>query len=211
VSVEPHIDIVFATDSPKAVILRRGPSDWVHVLAWDTSTDVVTRGAWFHGRIYASRCSLSPDGELLIYFATCHRKTSRWPFGFAWTAISKPPWLTALVRWTQSTTWAGGGTFCGNNSVLLNFSQWRNWVLRRGHIPKSFTILFAPKGSSANSAPLPAKCAYDNAVGIDHQGLGFAFQDSCLVRQHGDKVVKIIDLSNMSPDPQPSPQCARVW
>ena len=211
VSVEPRIDILFAAESPQALILRRGPSDWVHVLTWDTSTDVVTRGAWFHGRIDASRCSLSPDGQLLIYFAVCHRKTSRWPLGFAWTAISKPPWLTALVRWTQSDTWAGGGSFCGNNSVLLNFSKWRHWVLRRGHVPKTFTVFFAPKSSSNSSATLPAKCSYDNAVGIDQQGLGFALQNTCLVRQAGDKIVKIVDLSNMSPDPQPSPQIARVW
>jgi hypothetical protein len=211
VAVEPRIDILFAAESPQALILRRGPSDWVHVLTWDTSTDVVTRGAWFHGRIDASRCSLSPDGQLLIYFAVCHRKTSRWPLGFAWTAISKPPWLTALVRWTQSDTWAGGGSFCGNSSVLLNFSKWRHWVLRRGHIPKTFTVFFAPKSSSNSSATLPAKCSYDNAVGFDQQGLGFALQNTCLVRQAGDKIVKIVDFSNMSPDPQPSPQSARVW
>ncbi len=211
VSVEPRIDILFAAESPKALILQRGPSDWVHLITWDTATDVVTRGAWFHGRIDASRCSLSPDGQLLIYFAVCHRKTSRCPLGFEWTAISKPPWLTALVRWTQSSTWGGGGSFCGNNSVLLNFSKWRHWMLRRGHVPKGFTVLCASEGSAVSSATLSTKCSYDNAGGMDQQGRGFALRNTCLVRQHGDKIVTIIDLSNMSPDPQPSPQIARVW
>ena len=210
-SVEPRIDILFAAESPRALILRRGPSDWVHVLTWDTATDVVTRGAWFHGRIDASRSSLSPDGQFFIYFAVCHRKTSRWPFDFAWTAISKPPWLTALVRWPQSDTWGGGGSFCANKTVLLNFSKWRHWAMRRGHVPKTFTVLFAPKSSSNGFGTVPVKYSYDNAVGIDQQGRGFALQNARLVRQTGDKIVEIVDLSDMPPDPQPSPQSVRMW
>lgn len=210
-SVEPRLHVFFASESPRALILRRGPSDWMHVLAWNTATDVVTRGAWFHGRIDASRCSLSPDGNLFIYFAVCHRKTSRWPLGFAWTAISRPPWLTALIRWPQSDMWGGGGSFNSNKSVILNFPRWRHWLFRRGRIPKSFRLFFSPQGASGIPMLLPGKCSYENGIGVDQQGRGFAYRNACLVRQTGDNFIQIVDLSDMSPDPQPSPQSARGW
>ena len=211
VFIEPHIDILFASESPQALILRRGPSDWVHLLQWHTDNDVVNRGAWFHGRIDAERCSLSPDGNLFVYFAVCHRKSSRRPLSFAWTAISKPPWLTALIRWPQSDTWGGGGAFNTNHSLFLNFSRWRHWLFRRGRIPASFSLLFSSKNVSTVSKSVPTKCFYENAAGIDQQGRAFALQHGCLVRRTGDQVIQVVDLSDMYPDPQPSPQHARVW
>ena len=61
--------VIPARDVAKAVIIRRGPSAWHHLIAWDTKRDVFEHGAWFRGRIYPERCDLSPDGELFLYFA----------------------------------------------------------------------------------------------------------------------------------------------
>jgi len=102
-----------------AVIFRRGPSKWVEVIRWDTHNDQFERGAWFNGRIYEKRCDLSPDGELLIYFAS--RFASVDPeYTCAWTAVSRPPWLSALALWPKGDCWWGGGLFLSKRQVWLN-------------------------------------------------------------------------------------------
>src|SRR5205814_8401788 len=75
-------------------------------------------GAWFKGRIYEERCDLSADGELFLYFAL---KGSRWGTTYkgTWTAVSRPPWLHALVLWPQGDTWGGGGRFVAKRKVAL--------------------------------------------------------------------------------------------
>jgi hypothetical protein len=104
-----------------AVIFRRGPSKWTEVIRWDTSRDRFERGAWFHGRIYDEHSDLSPDGELLIYFASqfTRRGTRQDGYTDTWTAISRPPWLTALALWPKGDTYAGGGLFLGKRQVWL--------------------------------------------------------------------------------------------
>src|SRR5688572_25493249 len=65
----PRLALVRAAAAPVAVIFRRGPSKYVEVIRWDLERDVFVRGQWFRGRIYDRRSDLSPDGELLVYFA----------------------------------------------------------------------------------------------------------------------------------------------
>ena len=91
---------LLAREAPVGVVFRRGPSKWVQVIKWDTATDTFTLGQWFHGRIYERRCDLSPDGTLMIYFAQkINRRTmDDNEYTYAWTAISQPPYLTALVH-----------------------------------------------------------------------------------------------------------------
>ena len=61
--------VIHAREQPVALILRRGPARWYHLISWRTDTDTFEHGAWFRGRIYEDRCDLSPDGELFLYFA----------------------------------------------------------------------------------------------------------------------------------------------
>ena len=105
-----------------AVIFRRGPSKLVEVIRWDLAHDAFERGHWFHGRIYEKRCDLSPDGELLVYFAskfTRHTVADR-EYTYAWTAVSRAPWLTALALWPKGDCWWGGGLFLGKRTLWLN-------------------------------------------------------------------------------------------
>ena len=73
-SVSPRIHVIFAREAPKAVVFRRGPSGQVCTLGWDLETDTFTMGQWQKGRIYEYRSDLSPDGSLMIYFATDFRR-----------------------------------------------------------------------------------------------------------------------------------------
>lgn len=90
----------------------------VQCLLWNLETDVVTPGQWLKGRIYEHRCDVSPNGELFVYFAANH-KGEKWDEG-SWTAISRPPYLTALALWFKGDCWDGGGLFDGNNCIRVN-------------------------------------------------------------------------------------------
>ena len=106
---------LLAREARNAVIFRRGPSKQVLLLGWDLRTDRLREGQWLKGRIYERRCDLSPSGELLVYFAANHRP----PYG-TWTALSRPPWLTALALWPNGSTWGGGGLFVSDKEIELN-------------------------------------------------------------------------------------------
>ena len=108
--------VVLARQAPVGVIFRRGPSKQVQLIKWDTSKDHFEYGQWFKGRIYEHRCDLSPSGEKLIYLAANWKKLD---LG-SWTAVSKPPYLTALALWPNLGAWGGGGLFEHENTVCLN-------------------------------------------------------------------------------------------
>src|SRR5205085_2662950 len=78
-------------------------------------------GQWLHGRVYEDRCDLSPDGAFFLYFARQDRRGAvEAGYGYAWTALSRPPYFTALALWPQRSTWLGGGVFEGRRTLLLN-------------------------------------------------------------------------------------------
>lgn len=120
--VPARLFIIVSRKSHAAVIFRRGPSKWVQLIKWNTKTDTFEAGQWFHGRIYERRCDLSPDGSLLIYFAQkiSARTMKDKEYTYAWTAISKPPYLTALALWPKADCWDGGGLFHSDKAVQLN-------------------------------------------------------------------------------------------
>lgn len=110
-----RLHVLLARDGSTAVVFRRGPSKQVLVLRWNLGTDELETGQWLKGRIYERRCDLSPSGDRLIYFAAKYRQPH-----FTWTAVSRPPYLTALVLWPKGDAWGGGGLFAAENKILLN-------------------------------------------------------------------------------------------
>jgi len=114
--------VILARTAPLAVILRRGPSEWVRSILWHTDSDTFEPGQWFHGRIYERRCDLSPGGAYFIYFANkISGSTIRDPeYTCAWSAVSRPPYLTALALWPKGDCWHGGGLFDDDRTIWLN-------------------------------------------------------------------------------------------
>ncbi|MDJ0923109.1 MAG: hypothetical protein QNJ77_00995 [Acidimicrobiia bacterium] len=107
--VAPRIYCIPATAAAIVAVVRRGPSDWVHVGAWHTDEGRYEPGAWFHGVIYPQKCDLSPDGRWLLYSAM--KVGSAWPAGDIYEAVSRLPWLTALAAWNSGTTYTRGMHF----------------------------------------------------------------------------------------------------
>ncbi len=119
-----------------AVIFRRGPSKRVALVKWDMARDQFTVGQWLHGRIYERRCDLSPSGELLVYFA------ANWKSGRgSWTAISRPPNLTALAMWPKGDAWGGGGLFESERRLALNHPEGQTELAEGFQLPKSFGVV----------------------------------------------------------------------
>lgn len=108
----PRLHVIPAADS--AIVIRRGPSRWTHLLRWRLDPPEVEPGAWFGGRLYPRRCAVSADGALLGYFAISG-KPPPWD---SYLAVSKAPWLHALAAWHWGSTWHWGceflpdGRFC---------------------------------------------------------------------------------------------------
>jgi hypothetical protein len=102
----PRVYGLIAQRAPIAVIYRRGPSDWFQVLKWDLQTGLVEPGAWVHGQVYARRCDLSPDGQL-IFTMLMKATTQQNVFG----VVSRPPWLFPLESWDLGDTWSRGYQF----------------------------------------------------------------------------------------------------
>ena len=114
----PRQHVLLARDAPMAVILRRGPSKAVCSILWDRRNDTFTLGQWLRGRIYERRSDLSPDGRHLIYFAM----NGKWDgeTGGSWTAISRAPYLKAIMLLGKGDCWNGGGFFTGKGTYWLN-------------------------------------------------------------------------------------------
>jgi hypothetical protein len=135
---------ILARDADTGVIFRRGPSKWVQIIKWDTARDIFEPGQWFHGRIYEKRCDLSPDGSLMIYFANKigspdASEESR-AYTYAWTAISRPPYLTALALWPKGDCWNGGGLFETDTRVWLNHPSMAA-APHPNHLPKCLDVV----------------------------------------------------------------------
>jgi hypothetical protein len=107
--------VILARKAPVGLIFRRGPSNRVLLIRWDLERDTFEFGQWLRGRIYERRCDLSPEGDLLLYFAANWYK----PFQ-SWSAVSRPPYLTALALWPKGDGWGGGGQFSARDDIQLN-------------------------------------------------------------------------------------------
>jgi hypothetical protein len=121
--------------SSQGVVFRRGPSSQVLLIKWNLAGDNFETGQWLKGRIYERRCDLSPDGELLVYFAADFRRSIG-----SWTAVSRPPFFTALALWPKGDCWGGGGAFASNSRLLLNHRGYETALAPDFTVPNWFSV-----------------------------------------------------------------------
>ena len=113
-----RLHVLLASETRVGVVIRRGPARAVCSILWDRNSDKFETGQWLRGRIYERRADLSPDGRFMIYFAMNGRWSSK--SRGSWTAVSRAPWLNAVVLWGKGDCWNGGGLFTSNTRYWLN-------------------------------------------------------------------------------------------
>ena len=113
-----RVEAIVARDAPIAVVFRRGPTRFVRMLKWDLRNDRIEPGQWIEARVHVERSDLSPDGELVACFVASYRRAPG-----TWTAISRPPWFTALAVWPKGDAWGGGGLFASDDRFLLEHDK----------------------------------------------------------------------------------------
>jgi len=132
--------LFFARDVPHAVILRQGPSKVFRMILWNTDNDTFEDGQWLRHKVYHEHCSLSPDGRYFIYTAL----NGKWDSitKGSYTAISHPPYFTALALYPHGDMWSvGGGRFVGNNLYILNtHSDVRDIIGRAKDLTRVFQV-----------------------------------------------------------------------
>jgi hypothetical protein len=143
--------LLYASASPKVIILRRGPTKWVQQIMWNTGTDTFTYGQWLRGDIKAYDCDVSPSGDYLIYFAQKYGVKD--PAYETFTAISKTPTFTALTLWSLGDSWAGGGIFVDEQTLWLNHPEAKR-AMHPDHPNTLFTLVPFPQDySSRETSP----------------------------------------------------------
>ena len=111
-SIPCRLHIVVARDANVAIVFRRGPSKWWHILRWDLEKLTFEPGAWLIGQLYPRRSNVSPDGQLLGYFVL----KGEWG---AYFAVSKAPWATALAAWKTGDTYTTGCVFGPHRELIM--------------------------------------------------------------------------------------------
>lgn len=165
---------IVARDHRTAVVLRRGPSDQVQLLRWYLGSDSIEPGQWLKGSVYERRCDLTPDGEQLVYFAATHRA----PYG-TWTAISRPPYFTALALWPKGDAWGGGGVFESKRHLLLNHRSTEFDLPKDFSLPKRFRVSeFGTRSGWGEDSPI-----YDHRLSRD----GWLCTNEGVWHEHGDE------------------------
>jgi hypothetical protein len=152
-TVPARLFVILAREAPIGVILRRGPSKWVELILWHTDTDYFEHGQWFKGRIYERACHLSPDGTKFLYFGSKYH-LQKWDAStqqydrtimHEWTAISRPPYYTALALWpnvNENEAW--GGFFLDNSTLFL---QGKTKAPVQGRLPKRWKVIQATENT----------------------------------------------------------------
>ncbi len=145
-----RLHALIARKAQRAVVFRRGPSKQVLLVNWDLRQDRFTFGQWFKGRLYERRCDVSADGRHLVYFA------AKWQGPYeSWTAISRPPYLTALALWPKGDAWGGGGLFTGRSSLQLNHPPHQFELASGYRLPKKLRVEpFGEHSGSGEDAPV---------------------------------------------------------
>jgi hypothetical protein len=111
----PRLCAIVATKAPLALVFRRGPSRWYHLLRWRLDNGTLEPGVWVRKRLYPERCDLSSDGQLLLYYLSGAFQGEYRVFG----GISRAPWLSPLTFWEFGDTWSAGEFFVDNDNTHL--------------------------------------------------------------------------------------------
>jgi hypothetical protein len=161
------------------------------------------------GGVYAERCDLSPDGQLLLCFMHQGRKLGT-DSSDSWNAISRSPWLHALWLLPQGTTY-GGGRFTDNRSVVVRqYSVGATTETHPDHPGFGLNIAFEPKYQSIPLHASSREVEEAHWSGRDQRGrLIYSLAGRLFVRKSNPAEDRCLaHFSNRVPEPEPAPEFA---
>ncbi len=211
--VEPviRLHLFFATQNDRAVILRQGPSKVFRLILWHRDTDVFEDGQWLKHKIYVERCDLSPDGRHFIYFAL----NGDWggETKGSYTALSRPPYFTALSLFPEGDTWGGGGRFLSNRHYVASGGHdilgRDDGLDRLFHVEqnnKGLTELARIDGRRVGlSDAWQARLDSAEPESVTHACDRYDSQGGILYRRNRDEMTLIRDFTDMSFEPIRAP------
>ena len=98
----PKFHLILASEASTAVLIRRGPKKWSCVFGWDRAGDTFQPGQCVKGYLEAKEATLSPCGKYFAYAVRADRMAEKGYFQTCiYSAVSRPPWLKALVFWNR--------------------------------------------------------------------------------------------------------------
>lgn len=199
--VSPRLFVITARDAARAIVIARGPAAWAHLIAWDTEHDTFEHGAWFRGRIYETKCDLSPSGALLVYSAF-KGGGSRTSYTDSYTALSRPPWLFALALWPMGTTYGGGGRFVDERRLVTRGTR----AAHPDHAFDAKQLVVANGDAELHRSSGEVDGAYWS--GHDHAGRVIYTRGGRVYRRVRRRDTELADFRALAPDPQPAPKWA---
>ena len=224
-NTEPYVrlHLFFATENDRALIVRQGPSRQFRMILWHRDTDTFQDGQWIRHKVYLERCSLSPDGRHFIYFALDGRWSNETRGSF--TALSRPPYWTALSLFPEGDTWGGGGVFlddihywASGDADIIGRDEGLSRVrlgepekgcttgirlMSGGRAPldRSATRRLLAEPRPADARALFARMAVPQGDALDR----YDTQGGCLYRRQGMELEPIRDFTDMEFEPVRAP------
>ncbi|WP_371226314.1 hypothetical protein [Roseovarius sp. 2305UL8-3] len=191
-----RLHLFFAKDNDRAVILRQGPSKLFRMILWYRDSDRFEDGQWLKHKVYVDRCSLSPDGKHFLFFAL----DGKWGSAAkgSYTAISQPPYFTALVLHPQGDTWGGGGAFISNTRYVVDGCDAKNVMDHSTGLKR-----VQRKEPSPLSLQIPDAEALREAHLQQIANLGYRTEGACLYRRADNSLIR--DFTDMSFEPIKAP------
>lgn len=110
------LSVLVAKEAPVALILRRGPTKWYHLMKWNLINDDIEHGAWIKARIYEDACDISFDGQYFLY-KVFKSPNDDYTYKDSFTAISTVPWVKAHWLLPIGNTYVGGGFFADKKTI----------------------------------------------------------------------------------------------
>lgn len=152
--------------------------------------------------MYPEKCDLSPDGSLLLYFVLQGSKLNT-SYTHAWTAVSRAPWMEALVLWPQGMTYGGGGRFLSNRHIAIRSND---TIPHENHPGKGLTVEL---GWSVEQHTSSHEVEGATWAGRDRGGRLIYAKDGKIFRRDTLGIAaELIDLCGLTPDPKPAPEWA---
>ncbi len=86
-------------------------------------------------------------------------------YTYAWTAVSRPPWLTALALWPKGNCWDGGGLFSSDYDTWVNHST-DGAHPHPDHRPKGLRVTAEDRGRGEDFPIYGLKLARDGWIAV---------------------------------------------